>query len=127
MRFGECYRILESGGLVTRKSWDGVFVWLKPSAKVKSEWCKDSILKMLADANGGEVDAEQVLCKYSLKERKVMTGWCPQQDDLAADDWDNCYARISNGNLELKVYGVAKKENEFVGDLFEGADVIRKP
>lgn len=127
MRFGECYKILEIGGLATRNSWDGVFIWMKPKTKVRSEWCKDPILKMLTDSNGGEVEAEQVLCKYDLKDKKVMTGWSPQQDDLAADDWNNCYIRSVDDKLELKVRESDEKKSGFVGDLFDGVDVIRKP
>ena len=118
---------MEIGGLATRNSWDGVFIWMKPKTKVRSEWCKDPILKMLADGNGGEVEAEQVLCKYDLKDKKVMTGWSPQQDDLAADDWNNCYIRSVDDKLDLKVRESDEKKSGFVGDLFDGVDVIRKP
>jgi len=126
MKFGESYEILENGGFATRKAWDGVFIWLKPKAKVKSEWCKDPILKMLADANGGEVEAEQMLCKYSFNDKKVMSGWHPQQDDLAADDWVTPFIKVVDGKLEMKVYKKSEK-SQYVGDLFDGADVFRKP
>ena len=116
MKFGESYAILENGGFVTRESWNDVFIWLKPKANVKSEWCKDPILKMIADSNGGEVEAEQVLCKYSTKDKKVMTGWSPQQDDLAATDWK-----------ETKMQLKPMKKAKYTGDLFEGADVYKKP
>jgi len=116
MRFGTCYEILENGGFITRESWNDVFIWLKPKAMVKSEWCKDPILKALANENGGEVEAEQVLCKYSSADKKVMTGWSPQQDDLAATDWKET-------KLEFKT----KKNEGYVGDLFDGVDVIRRP
>lgn len=118
MKFGECYKILEEGGFASRKAWNGVFIWLKPKAMVKSEWCKDPILKMLADENGGEVEAEQVLCKYNDLEKKVMTGWSPQQDDLAADDWNK---------FEPDIKGRKKRKGDYVGDLFEGAEVFKKP
>ena len=126
MKFGEVYEILESGGFATRKTWGNVFIWMKPKTKVRSEWCKDPVLKMLADANNGQVDAEQVLCKYDFNEKKVMTGWSPQQDDLSADDWVSPFIKLVDGALEMKVYRKTPKE-EYVGDLFDGADVFRKP
>lgn len=126
MKFGECYKVLEEGGFVSRTSWNGVFIWLKQKAMVKSEWCKDPVLKMLADANGGEIEAEQVLCKYSKIERKIMTGWSPQQDDLAADDWVDAYVKIENDKLDIKT--LEKKSNsDYIGDLFADAEIFKKP
>jgi hypothetical protein len=132
MKFGECYKILEEGGFVSRMSWSGIFIWLKPKANVKSEWCKDPILKMLADVNGGEVKAEQVLCKYDNLQKNVMTGWSPQQDDLAADDWSQVSVKQDGKKLDIKFLydGIEQKidvNKLYVGDLFDGADVIRKP
>ena len=77
MKFGQCYEILENGGFVTRKKWNDSFLWLKQKARVKSEWCKDPILKMIADVNGGIVEAEQTICKYDAIEKKVITGFVP--------------------------------------------------
>ena len=130
MKFGEIYEILKEGGFVTRNSWNGTFLWMKQKANVKSEWCKDPILKMLADANGGSVEAEQVVCKYSMEEHKVVTGWIPQQEDMAADDWTDCYVKIDNDELVMKVYKKAetkKSNSDFIGDLFENAEVFKKP
>lgn len=128
MKFGESYEILTKGGFVTRKVWEGVFIWLKPSAIVKSEWCRDPILKMIADANGGEVKTEAVLCKHNIYKNEVMTGWIPQQDDLAADDWHECKPEIVNGiSGKLIVIDSVNKNDGYVGDLFDGADVIKKP
>ena len=132
MKFGECYKILEEGGFVSRTSWNGIFLWLKPKAKVKSEWCKDPVLKMLADANGGEVEAEQVLCKYDKLERKIMTGWSPQQDDLAADDWTSVTVSLEGEKIDIKFQYNGIEQNIdvnklYVGDLFDGAEVFKKP
>jgi hypothetical protein len=55
-----------------------------------------------------------------------MSGWSPQQDDLAADDWVTPFVKIVDGVLTMKVYKKTPKE-EYVGDLFDGADVFRKP
>ncbi len=132
MKFGECYKILEEGGFVSRMSWSGIFIWLKPKANVKSEWCKDPILKMLADVNGGEVKAEQVLCKYDNLQKNVMTGWSPQQDDLAADDWSQVSVKQDDKKLDIKFLydGIEQKidvNKLYVGDLFDGANVFKKP
>lgn len=132
MKFGECYKVLEEGGFVSRMSWSGMFIWLKPKASVKSEWCKDPILKMLADVNGGEVKAEQVLCKYDKLQKNVMTGWIPQQDDLAADDWSEVTVDVKDDNLNImfKYDGIKQTidiNKLYVGDLFDGAEVFKKP
>ena len=99
---------------------------------VKSEWCKDTVLKMLADANGGEIEAEQVLCKYNKLERKIMTGWSPQQDDLAADDWEPVTVKFDDGkiNIMFQYQGIEQKidiNKLYAGDLFDGAEVFKKP
>ena len=126
MRFGEAYEIAENGGFITRTSWDGTFIWLKPKAKVKSEWCRDPVLKMIADSNGGEVEAEQMLCKYSLNDRKVISGWLPEQNDLAADDWSDTYVKMDGKDLVMKVLK-KKEKDEYAGDLFDGIDIFKKP
>lgn len=117
MRFGTCYEILENGGFVNREDWGDSFLWLKQKATVKSEWCKDPILKMIADANGGSINAEQTLCKYDADKRKIVSGWVPQQEDLAATDWKE--TKFEKGSVS--------KNDGFVGDLFEGAEVFKKP
>ena len=99
---------------------------------VKSEWCKDPVLKMLADTNGGEIEAEQVLCRFNKLERKIMTGWVPQQDDLAADDWEPVTVKVDDGKLSIRFQYHGMKQSIdvnklYVGDLFDGADVFKKP
>jgi len=130
MNFGESYEILKKGGYISRKNWNGSFLWLKQKASVKSEWCKDPILKMIADANGGSVEAEQTVCKYDAIERKIVSGWVPQQEDMAAEDWADCYVSVIDGVVEGKRFDKIeekKKSPDFVGDLFENADVFKKP
>lgn len=127
MTFGEIYKELENGAFVSRELWEGSFLWLKKKASVKSEWCKDPILKMIADANGGQVDAEQTICRYNFKDRIVTTGFVPQQDDMAANDWLVVKVNtIKEGGLEIKVPNKNKTDG-YVGDLFDGADVFKKP
>jgi len=116
MKFGESYEILVNGGFVARRDWKDSFLWLKQKANVKSEWCKDPILKMIADANGGEVEAEQTICKYDAENKKIVSGWNPQQEDMAANDWE-----------EIRVNLQPKKKEGYVGDLFDGAEVFKKP
>jgi hypothetical protein len=115
MRFGTCYELLENGGFIAREGWNKSFLWLKKKTEVKSDWCKDPILKAIADANGGVIEAEQTICKYDAEKNKIVSGWVPQQEDLAATDW-----------VETKM-DFSKKNDGFVGDLFDGADVFRKP
>ena len=132
MKFGESYENLKQGGYISRKDWNGSFLWLKQKTSVKSEWCKDPILKMIADANGGSVEAEQTICKYDANMHKVITGWVPQQEDMAAEDWGDCYVSAIDGVVEGRRFDELdekkkKKTSDFIGDLFENAEVFKKP
>ena len=61
MNFGKAIEALKQGKKVARKGWNGknMFLWLKPAATVKAEWCKDPMLKAIAEGNGGEIPTEQ--------------------------------------------------------------------
>lgn len=88
MNFGQAIEALKEGKKVTRKGWNGkkVFLWLKPSAVVKAQWCKDPILKDIADQNGGEVDALGTICMKTA-DNKILTGWLASQTDMLSEDW----------------------------------------
>ena len=118
MTFGECYKHLEDGGFAAKKEWGDSFLWMKKKALVKSEWCKDNVLKSIADANGGSVEAEQTICKYDAANKKVITGFVPQQEDMASDSWFK---------TEPNILFPSRKKVDFTGDLFDGIDIIKKP
>ena len=118
MRFGECYEVLEDGGFVTRKGWGDSFLWMKKKALVAESWCKDPILKAIAKASGGAVEAEQTLCKYDALNKKVITGFVPQQEDMASDVWKK---------INPEIFKSKNAKTDFVGDLFDGAEVFKKP
>ncbi len=88
MTFGLAIEMLKAGECVTRKGWNGkgMFLWLKPAATVKSEWCKDPMLKFLADSNGGEIEALGTICMKTA-DGKVLTGWLASQTDMLSEDW----------------------------------------
>lgn len=73
---------------MSRKGWNGkgMFLWLKPAALVKSEWCKDPLLKSLAEANGGEIEALGTICMKTA-DGKILTGWLASQTDILSNDW----------------------------------------
>ena len=79
---------LKSGRKVARKGWNGkgMFLWLKPFAMVKSEWCKDPMLKDIADRNGGEIEALGTICMKTA-DNKILTGWLASQTDILSCDW----------------------------------------
>ena len=90
--FGEAIELLKKGNSVTRTGWNGkgMFLWLKPATLVKSEWCKDPILKAIADDNGGEVEALGTICMYtkdSSGRKAILTGWLASQSDMLSEDW----------------------------------------
>ena len=88
MTFGLAIEALKRGDIVTRRGWNGkgMFLWLKPAAIVKSEWCKDPLLKHLADRNGGEIEALGTICMKTADD-KVLTGWLASQTDMLSEDW----------------------------------------
>lgn len=89
MNFGKAIEALKEGKKVTRKGWNGkgMFLWLKPSAIIKSEWCKDSELKALVDENGGTMEALGTICMKTA-DNKILTGWLASQSDMLAEDWE---------------------------------------
>lgn len=88
MCFGDAIKALKSGAKVARKGWNGkgMFLWLKPATTVKSEWCKDPMLKKLADANGGEIEALGTICMFTAQ-KQILSGWLASQTDVLAEDW----------------------------------------
>ena len=90
--FGQALEALKAGKRVARKGWNGkgMFLWLKPAAVVKSGWCKDPILKKLADDNGGEIEALGTICMFthdSTGRKAILTGWLASQSDMLSEDW----------------------------------------
>lgn len=86
--FGEAVEALKQGKKVARKGWNGkgMYLWLKPAATIKAEWCKDPILKDIAEANGGEVEALGTICMKTA-DGKILTGWLASQTDMLLEDW----------------------------------------
>ncbi len=89
MTFGLAIEALKRGSKVARKGWNGkgMFLWLKPAATVKSEWCKDPMLKGLADANGGSIEALGTICMYTAQ-HQILSGWLASQTDILSEDWE---------------------------------------
>lgn len=89
MNFGQAIEALKQGKKVARKGWNGkkMFLWLKPAVKVKAEWCKDPILKYLAEAHGGEISALGTICMFTAQQ-EILTGWLASQTDILSDDWE---------------------------------------
>ena len=87
--FGWALRMLKCGYKVAREGWNGkgMYLWLKPAATIKSEWCKDPVLKSIVDAAGGETEALGTICMKTA-DNKVLTGWLASQTDMLSDDWD---------------------------------------
>ena len=93
MNFGKAIEALKQGKRVARKGWNGkgMFLWLKPAAVVKAEWCKDPMLKELAEKNGGEIPALGTICMFthdSTGRQAILTGWLASQSDMLLEDWE---------------------------------------
>ena len=93
MTFGDAIEALKQGKKVTRKGWSnkGMFLWLKHGTEIPSEWCKDPMLKQLADKNGGMIIGLPTICIYTLDSNgrsAVLTGWSASTTDMLSDDWE---------------------------------------
>ncbi len=88
LTFGMAIEALKKGSKVARTGWNGkgMFLWLKPATVVKSDWCKDPLLKSLADANSGELEALGTICMKTA-DNKILTGWLASQTDMLSEDW----------------------------------------
>lgn len=88
MNFGDAIKALKEGRKVARKGWNSknMYLWLKPATVIKSEWCKDPILKEIVDANNGEAEALGTICMKTA-DNKILTGWLASQTDMLSEDW----------------------------------------
>ena len=88
MNFGEAIELIKQGKKIARSGWNGknMYLWLKPATTIKSEWCKDPILKEIVDNNGGEAEALGTICMKTA-DNKILTGWNATQADMLSDDW----------------------------------------
>lgn len=86
--FGGAIKALKEGKKVSREGWNGkeMFLWLKPATNVKAEWCKDTMLKELAEKNGGEIPALGTICMFTAR-KEILTGWLASQTDILSEDW----------------------------------------
>lgn len=92
MTFGEAIEALKKGMKVARAGWNGkdMFLWVKPSTTIQSDWCKDGLLKEICDKNGGEILGLGTICMYthdSTGRRAILTGWLASQSDMLLEDW----------------------------------------
>ena len=88
LNFGDAIKALKEGRKVARKGWNGknMYLWLKPAATIKAEWCKDPMLKEIVDSNGGEAEALGTICMKTA-DNKILTGWSASQTDMLCEDW----------------------------------------
>jgi len=92
MNFGQAIEALKNGKKVARNGWNGkgMFLWLKPATIIKTDWCKDDLLKLLCEENGGEIIALGTICMYthdSWGRNAILTGWLASQSDMLLEDW----------------------------------------
>lgn len=87
LTFGRAIEALKEGKKVRREVWsEDASLWLKPAAKIKAEWCKDPLLKQLAEKNGGAIDAQGTICAHI--NGIIVSGFTPMQEDMLSVDWE---------------------------------------
>ena len=101
MDFGKAIELLKAGKKVTRRGWNGkgMFLWLKPGTEIKSEWCKDPVLKELAEQNGGTILGIPTICMFthdSTGRNAILTGWLASQSDMLLEDWEEVNEQKEN-------------------------------
>ena len=101
MDFGKAIELLKAGKKVTRRGWNGkgMFLWLKPGTEIKSEWCKDPVLKELAEQNGGTILGIPTICMFthdSHGRKAILTGWLASQSDMLLEDWEEVNEQKEN-------------------------------
>lgn len=92
MNFGQAIEALKAGKKVSRAGWNGkgMYLWLMPAQTLKAEWCREPVLKQLAEENGGEIEALGTIRMYTVNasgRRAVLTGWLASQSDMLSEDW----------------------------------------
>lgn len=87
LTFGQALEHLKQGCNVARAVWPAnTFLWLKSATTIKAEWCKDPMLKTIAEANGGDIEALGTICMLT-PQKEILSGWCASQTDILAEDW----------------------------------------
>lgn len=123
MDFGWAINALKAGHKVTRKGWNGkgMFLWLMPATNVKADWCKEPVLKKLAEDNGGEIPCLGTIRMYthdSTGRKAVLTGWLASQSDMLEEDWQEYVEpKTEVDRIVCAVSDIA----QFADDLAEGA------
>ena len=86
--FGQAIASLKAGKKVARKGWNGkgMYLWLKLGNTIQKDWCKDTMLLEVCEANGGSVEGLPTICMKTA-DNKVLTGWLASQTDMLANDW----------------------------------------
>lgn len=92
LSFGAAIALMKQGKKVARKGWrsKGKFLWIKPQVEIQADWCKDPMLKKIAEENGGSILGVGVICLFtpdSLEKPAILNGWTPLQCDMLAEDW----------------------------------------
>lgn len=93
MTFGDAIEALKQGKKITRKSWNSkeIFLWLKQEVEIRSEWCKDPMLKQLVDQNGGTIAGLPTICMClhdDAGNKAILTGWLASSTTMLSDDWE---------------------------------------
>ena len=124
MNFGQALEYLKQGKKITRQGWNGknMFLWLKPATTIKSEWCKDPLLKELCDNNGGEIEALGTICMKTA-DNKILTGWLASQTDMLSEDWaimlsEDCPTVVEEENVNYVERTIVQVDEDEVDDFF---------
>ena len=122
MNFGQAIEALKEGKKVLRTGWNGknMYLWLKPATTIKSDWCKDPLLKELCDNNGGEIEALGTICMKTA-DNKILTGWLASQTDMLSEDW-LIYGEKENVNVNYVGGAIVQVDEDDEDNFFVSLD-----
>ena len=134
MDFSWALSALKAGLKVTRTDWSKRrYLWLKPATRVPADWCKDPVLKKLAEqyAEEGGIPASATISTAWVERTgfwRITTGWNPQQEDMFAEDWQEWQAEedIERKRKAETMLDDAKRKEAFLKDLDKELDKLPK-
>ncbi len=88
LSFGQAIELAKVGAPIARKSWNGMFVFIRPGDYIEAdmvERIKTIPPKVKALLNGG-IEFTAYFCIFNSN-GQIVNGWNPSQQDMTANDW----------------------------------------
>jgi hypothetical protein len=84
--FGGALIALKAGSKVSRKAWNGCYIFILQGQSYSTSELNEDIIKDVALSNGGLVTCLPTI-RIKTSSNKVLTGWNPNLIEIFAEDW----------------------------------------